>query len=114
MNFFYIIFFLVELGPISLRYMTLFSPVIRCRYAIVEELAGLGATIHTCSRNELELDKCVREWHAKGFAVTGSVCDGSDRAQREQLMEKVSSIFNGKLNILVRMHRIGYLCFVFL
>ncbi|RVX13808.1 Tropinone reductase-like [Vitis vinifera] len=70
-------------------------------YAVVEELAGLGSTVHTCSRNEAELDKCLREWHAKGFAVTGSVCDGSDRAQREQLMEKVSSIFNGKLNILI-------------
>ncbi|RVW49259.1 Tropinone reductase-like [Vitis vinifera] len=66
-------------------------------YAVVEELAGLGSNVHTCSRNEAELDKCLREWHAKGFAVTGSVCDGSDRAQREQLMEKVSSIFNGSL-----------------
>ncbi|RVW49278.1 Tropinone reductase-like [Vitis vinifera] len=70
-------------------------------YAVVEELAGLGATVHTCSRNEAELDKCLREWHAKGFSVTASICDGSDRAQREKLMEKVSSIFNGKLNILV-------------
>ena len=96
------------------RYMTLFSvfSLIRCRYAVVEELAGLGSTVHTCSRNEAELDKCLREWHAKGFAVTGSVCDGSDRAQREQLMEKVSSIFNGKLNILVSIHRVGYLCYV--
>ncbi|XP_034704478.1 tropinone reductase homolog At5g06060-like isoform X1 [Vitis riparia] len=70
-------------------------------YAVVEELAGLGATVHTCSRNEAELDKCLREWHAKGFSVTASICDGSDRAQREKLMEKVSSIFNGRLNILV-------------
>ncbi|KAJ9684337.1 hypothetical protein PVL29_016693 [Vitis rotundifolia] len=70
-------------------------------YAVVEELAGLGATVHTCSRNEAEIEKCLREWHAKGFSVTASVCDGSDRAQREKLMEKVSSIFNGKLNILV-------------
>lgn len=71
---------------------------------MLEELAGLGATIHTCSRNESELEKCLLEWHAMGFAVTGSVCDGSDRTQREQLMEKVSSIFNGKLNILVCIH----------
>ena len=68
---------------------------------MVEELAGLGATVHTCSRHEADLEKCLREWGDKGFAVTGSVCDGSDRAQREQLMKKVSSIFNGKLNILV-------------
>ena len=88
--------------PISLH-DAVFSLNFR-RYAVVEELAGLGATVHTCSRNEAELDKCLREWHAKGFSVTASICDGSDRAQREKLMEKVSSIFNGKLNILVSMH----------
>lgn len=70
-------------------------------YAIVEELAGLGAAIHTCSRNESELSKCLKEWETKGFIVTGSVCDASSRAQREDLMKKVSSIFDGKLNIIV-------------
>ncbi|XP_034704479.1 tropinone reductase homolog At5g06060-like isoform X2 [Vitis riparia] len=70
-------------------------------YAVVEELVGLGATVHTCSRNEVEIDKCLSEWHAKGLAMIASVCDGRDRAQCEKLMEKVSSIFNGKLNILV-------------
>ncbi|KAK9282687.1 hypothetical protein L1049_010907 [Liquidambar formosana] len=70
-------------------------------HAVVEELAGLGATIHTCSRNDAQLNDCLREWESKGFAVTGSVCDASSRAQREELMEKVSSVFNGKLNILI-------------
>ncbi|KAF5729613.1 hypothetical protein HS088_TW21G01780 [Tripterygium wilfordii] len=70
-------------------------------HAVVEELAGLGATVHTCSRNETELKKCLKEWEGKGFVVTGSVCDVSFRAQREKLMEEVSSVFNGKLNILV-------------
>lgn len=40
------------------------------RHAIVEELAGLGAAIHKCSRNEAELNSCtgvgaerfVRHW----------------------------------------------------
>ncbi|KAK7821027.1 tropinone reductase like protein [Quercus suber] len=42
------------------------------------------------------------DWEGKGFVVTGSVCDVSSKAQRERLMETtVSSIFNGKLNILV-------------
>ena len=67
----------------------------------MEELAELGATVHTCSRNNAELNSCLQEWAAKGFTVTGSVCDVSSRAQREQLLEKVSSLFNGKLNILV-------------
>ncbi|KAL6980588.1 tropinone reductase I [Sarracenia purpurea var. burkii] len=69
-------------------------------HAVVEELAELGATVHTCSRNEVELNRCLQEWADKGFIVTGSVCDASSRPQREQLLDKVSSLFNGKLNIL--------------
>ncbi|KAK8543435.1 hypothetical protein V6N13_136053 [Hibiscus sabdariffa] len=41
-------------------------------HAIVEELAGLGASVHTCSRTESELNNCLVEWKAKGFQVTGS------------------------------------------
>ncbi|KAE8686320.1 Tropinone reductase-like protein [Hibiscus syriacus] len=70
-------------------------------HAIVEELAGLGASVHTCSRTESELDDCLLEWKAKGLRVTGSVCDVSDGAQRESLLNTVSSEFNGKLNILI-------------
>uniref|UniRef100_A0A2P2KDQ7 Uncharacterized protein MANES_10G026600 n=1 Tax=Rhizophora mucronata TaxID=61149 RepID=A0A2P2KDQ7_RHIMU len=69
--------------------------------ATVEELAGLGARVHTCSRNETELNKCLKDWEAKGFPVTGSVCDASSPPQREKLIEEVASVFNGKLNILV-------------
>lgn len=36
-----------------------------------------------------------------GFKVTGSVCDLLHREQRENLIETVSSVFHGKLNILV-------------
>ncbi|KAI3751327.1 hypothetical protein L2E82_22395 [Cichorium intybus] len=70
-------------------------------YAVVEELAELGAVVHTCSRNEAELNQRLQEWSAKGFTVTGSVCDATSRPDREQLLQKVSSIFNGKLNILI-------------
>ncbi|CAI9772982.1 unnamed protein product [Fraxinus pennsylvanica] len=69
--------------------------------ATVEELAEMGATVLTCSRNEVELNQRLQEWNSKGFKVSGSVCDVSSREQRTELMEKVSSIFNGKLNILV-------------
>lgn len=69
--------------------------------AIVEELVGLGAEVHTCARNAIELDKCLSEWRNEGLRVTGSVCDVSDRRQREDLAGDVSSVFNGKLNILV-------------
>ncbi|XP_030480788.1 tropinone reductase homolog At5g06060 isoform X1 [Cannabis sativa] len=70
-------------------------------HAIVEELAKFGAIVHTCCRKESELEKCLEEWRKKGFKVTGSVCDVSQGDQREKLMEAVSSIFQGKLNILV-------------
>ncbi|XP_061368483.1 tropinone reductase homolog At2g29260, chloroplastic-like [Gastrolobium bilobum] len=70
-------------------------------HAIVEELMGLGARVHTCARNEDELSKCLKEWNDSGFEVTGSICDVSVPHQREALMELVSSVFHGKLNILI-------------
>ncbi|KAL7600290.1 hypothetical protein Lser_V15G24373 [Lactuca serriola] len=70
-------------------------------YMVVEELAELGAVVHTCSRKEAELNQRLQEWSAKGFNVTGSICDLSSRPQREQLVEQVSSLFSGKLNILI-------------
>ncbi|XP_073100225.1 noroxomaritidine/norcraugsodine reductase-like isoform X2 [Elaeis guineensis] len=70
-------------------------------HAIVEELAGFGAIVHTCSRNEAELNKCLERWKSLNIHVTGSVCDVSKSAEREKLMEGVRSIFLGKLNILV-------------
>ncbi|XP_031273987.1 tropinone reductase homolog At5g06060-like [Pistacia vera] len=70
-------------------------------HAVVEELAGFGASIHTCARNETELNKYLQDWRSKGFVVTGSVCDAAVSAQRVKLMEEVGSIFNGRLNILV-------------
>ncbi|KAH1220311.1 Tropinone reductase [Glycine max] len=70
-------------------------------YAIVEELAQLGATVHTCARNEAELNKSLNEWNTKGYRVTGSVRDVASRAERQDLIARVSNEFNGKLNILV-------------
>jgi len=70
-------------------------------YAIVEELAGFGASIHTCSRNEKEINERLEEWKGKGYNVTASVCDLSSKEQRKELIDTVSSVFNGKLNILI-------------
>ncbi|KAF3512592.1 hypothetical protein F2Q69_00002384 [Brassica cretica] len=69
--------------------------------AVVKELAMLGARIHTCARDETQLQESLHEWQAKGFQVTTSVCDVSSPDQREKLMETVSSVFQGKLNIFV-------------
>ncbi|KAI4299531.1 hypothetical protein L6164_032983 [Bauhinia variegata] len=70
-------------------------------HAIVEDLAGFGAVVHTCSRTQSELTKCLQEWQSRGFLVTGSVCDVTSPTQREKLLQEVASIFNGKLNIFV-------------
>ncbi|KAI4332640.1 hypothetical protein L6164_017532 [Bauhinia variegata] len=70
-------------------------------YAIVEELAELGARVHTCGRNEAQLNESLHQWTTKGYQVTGSVCDLASRPQREELISRVSSLFNGKLNILI-------------
>lgn len=78
------------------------------RHAVVEELAGFGVSVYTCSRNEAELSKCLKEWEGKGFVVSGSVCDASSRADRERLMEEAASVFSGKLNILVSPKNISF------
>ncbi|KAJ0266301.1 Tropinone reductase [Hirschfeldia incana] len=69
--------------------------------AVVEELARFGARVHTCSRNQEELKACLDDWKSNGLEVSGSVCDASDRDQRDKLMHQVSSAFSGKLNILI-------------
>nr|CAB3490471.1 unnamed protein product [Digitaria exilis] len=69
-------------------------------HAIVEELAGLGARVHTCARNAAELEECRRRWADKGFTVTVSICDVGVRADREKLMAVVNDTFAGKLDIL--------------
>ncbi|XP_042957465.1 noroxomaritidine/norcraugsodine reductase-like isoform X2 [Carya illinoinensis] len=69
-------------------------------HAIVEELARFGAAVHTCSRNEAELNECKHGWEKKGFRVTVSVCDVTSPSERQKLITTVSSLFNGKLNIL--------------
>ncbi|RVW56710.1 Tropinone reductase-like, chloroplastic [Vitis vinifera] len=58
-------------------------------------------TVHTCSRNEAELDGCLKGWTGMGFRVTGCVCDVSSRVERERLMDNVCDVFDGKLNILI-------------
>ncbi|KAI9196133.1 hypothetical protein LWI28_021287 [Acer negundo] len=70
-------------------------------HAVVEELAELGASVHMCTIDEAELNKCIQEWEMKGFKVSGSICDVSSRAGRVKLMDQVSNLFNGKLNILI-------------
>ncbi|KAM3390360.1 hypothetical protein ACQJBY_012140 [Aegilops geniculata] len=41
-------------------------------HAIVEELAGFGARVHTCSRNGAELEECRRRWEEKNLQVNNA------------------------------------------
>ncbi|KAK7305779.1 hypothetical protein VNO77_43690 [Canavalia gladiata] len=68
-------------------------------HAIVNELAELGAVVHTCARTQTELNNCLQQWQTRGFQVTATVCDVSSPSQREKLVQDVASTFNGKLNI---------------
>ncbi|XP_051142661.1 tropinone reductase-like isoform X2 [Andrographis paniculata] len=70
-------------------------------HAIVEELAELGAHAYTCLRSADDLNRSLQEWTSKGYTVAGSVCDLSTPQQRENLVKRVSTAFDGKLNILV-------------
>ncbi|PRQ19997.1 putative tropinone reductase I [Rosa chinensis] len=45
-------------------------------YDAVEKLVALGVFVFTCSRNLAELvERCLKEWLAKEFCVTGVVFD---------------------------------------
>ncbi|CAN1342269.1 Tropinone reductase homolog At5g06060, partial [Linum perenne] len=57
--------------------------------------------VHTCSRNEAELNQFLQLCEEKGFSVSGSVCDVASPSQRENLINDVSTLHNGTLNILV-------------
>lgn len=69
--------------------------------AVVEELTGLGAAVYTCARTEKDLNECLTRWKEAGLHVGGSLCDLSSRPAREELIEKVASFCNGKLNMLI-------------
>ncbi|CAN1282645.1 Tropinone reductase homolog At2g29260, chloroplastic [Linum perenne] len=67
--------------------------------AIVEELVGLGARVHTCCRNGSELRQCLEEWDES--RVSGSLCDVSVGENRVDLIRAVSSVFFFYLNMQV-------------
>ncbi|CAN0926513.1 Tropinone reductase homolog [Linum grandiflorum] len=70
-------------------------------YAIVEELCGKGARVHICCRGQEDIDRRIQEWKSKGFQVSGSVCDLTSSSDRQKLIDTVTSVFHGSLNILV-------------
>ncbi|VAH84137.1 unnamed protein product [Triticum turgidum subsp. durum] len=75
--------------------------------AIVEELAGFGVRVHTCSRSDADLHERLRGWQAGADAgrlrgrVPGSACDVSVRGDRKRLVATARAEMGGKLDILV-------------
>ncbi|XP_047054107.1 noroxomaritidine/norcraugsodine reductase-like [Lolium rigidum] len=75
--------------------------------AIVEELAGFGVRVHTCSRSDADVQERLRGWDADVDAgrlrgrVTASACDVSVRADREALVAAARAELGGRLDILV-------------
>ncbi|XP_040375785.1 noroxomaritidine/norcraugsodine reductase-like [Oryza brachyantha] len=78
--------------------------------AVVEELAGFGVRVHTCSRDDAGLQECLRQWNSGGAAgegvvlaapVTASVCDVSVRGDREALVAAARDALGGRLDVLV-------------
>ncbi|CAH2065667.1 unnamed protein product [Thlaspi arvense] len=50
-------------------------------HAIVEELAGFGVIVHTCARDEAQLNECLSEWKKKRFQVTGVKAIGPESSE---------------------------------
>ncbi|KAM0900693.1 hypothetical protein ACQ4PT_020512 [Festuca glaucescens] len=75
--------------------------------AIVEELAGFGVSVHTCSRSDADVQERLRGWGADVDAgrlrgrVTASTCDVSVRADRVALVAAARAELGGRLDILV-------------
>ncbi|XP_047054105.1 noroxomaritidine/norcraugsodine reductase-like [Lolium rigidum] len=75
--------------------------------AIVEELAGFGVRVHTCSRSDADVQERLRGWGADVNTgrlrgrVTASTCDVSVRADREALWAAARAELGGRLDILV-------------
>ncbi|CAN8247312.1 unnamed protein product [Cochlearia groenlandica] len=83
------------------RKLIMFLENVSYRYVIVEELASFGARVHVCDISQTLLNQSLKVCEEKGFQVSGSLCDVTSRAERESVMQTVSSLFDGKLNILV-------------
>mmetsp|Transcript_22983 Transcript_22983/g.28188 ORF Transcript_22983/g.28188 Transcript_22983/m.28188 type:complete len:308 (+) Transcript_22983:262-1185(+) len=78
-------------------------------HAIVNELGlTFGCKVLTCSRNEEELNICIKQWEDLGMDVRGVAADVSTTDGRQKLMEQLKEMLNeedcaekGSLNILV-------------
>lgn len=67
---------------------------------MAEGLAEAGANLMLCARRAEWLDPTIEEFRARGFSVEGMLCDVSDAAQVQSVVDRTIEVF-GKIDILV-------------
>jgi gluconate 5-dehydrogenase len=69
-------------------------------FEMAEALAEAGADLMLCARREQWLTPALDEFRSRGFRVEGKVCDVSDQAQVQGVIDATMSAF-GRVDILV-------------
>ena len=67
---------------------------------MAEGLAEAGASLMLCARRAEWLDPTIEEFRARGFSVEGMLCDVSEAAQVQAVVDRTIQTF-GKIDILV-------------
>ena len=67
---------------------------------MADGLAEAGASLMLCARREQWLTPALESFRARGFSVEGMVCDVSDAAQVQAVIDRTLAAF-GKIDILV-------------
>jgi gluconate 5-dehydrogenase len=69
-------------------------------FEMAEALAEAGADLMLCARREQWLTPALDEFRSRGFRVEGKVCDVSDQAQVQDVVDAAMSAF-GRVDILI-------------
>jgi gluconate 5-dehydrogenase len=69
-------------------------------FEMAEALAEAGADLMLCARREQWLTPALDEFRSRGFRVEGKVCDVSDQAQVQGVVDAAMSAF-GRVDILI-------------
>ena len=67
---------------------------------MARQLAASGAKVSICARDKGELNKAISQLRKKGTEVSAHLCDVSDRAQVETMVQEISSEW-GKIDVLI-------------
>lgn len=68
--------------------------------AIANEFLKLGAEVFIVARDQDNLSLTLTEWLKEGYKVHGTLCDVTDKKQRQELTETIKKQW-GELNVLI-------------